>query len=61
MIAGISMTDMPVMGHITVALLACGFFMFLSLIFKKTRKVVRRGNKARRRQKKFLSTNTPNH
>jgi len=44
--------DIVVMGHATIFLLLIGFIVFCWMIFKKTRKVHRRGIKADRRRKK---------
>ena len=45
-------SDIVVMGHITIILLLIGFLVFCWMIYKKTRKVHRRGIKANRRRKK---------
>lgn len=42
-------SDIPVIGHVTVALFAFGFCVFLWMIYRKTRKVVKRTLKQRRR------------
>jgi hypothetical protein len=45
-------SDMPVISHVTSALFLIGFLIFCWMIYKKTRKVHRRGVKAKRRMKK---------
>lgn len=45
-------SDMPIIAHVTSILFLIGFAFFIWIIAKKTRKVVRRGNKAVRRRKK---------
>ena len=41
--------DMPMLGHVTVSLLAIGFSVFFWMIYKKVRKVVKRARKQKRR------------
>ena len=45
-------SDMPVICHITSVIFLIGFLIFCWMIYKKTRKVHRRGVKAKRRRKK---------
>jgi len=44
-------SDMPIISHVTSVLFLIGFAVFCWIIYKKTRKVVKRGNKAARRRK----------
>lgn len=42
-------SDMPLIGHVTSVFLAIGFGVFFWMIYKKTRKVVKRTRKQVRR------------
>lgn len=44
--------DIVVIGHAAIILFATGFLIFFCMIYKKTRKVIRRGIKAKRRMRK---------
>ena len=51
-----NVTSLRIVGHVAVTLLAAGFMVFFWLIYKKTRKVVRRSRKICRRQKAYYKT-----
>jgi len=47
------MNPLEAIGHATSALFLIGMILFFWMIFKKTRKVYRRGQKAQRRERKY--------
>jgi hypothetical protein len=47
------MIDMNAIGHAATILLACGFLVWVWIIFKKLKKVHKRGQKARKRLMKY--------
>ena len=47
------MNSLEAIGHATSVLLLIGMMVFFWMIYKKTRKVYRRGQKAKRRERKY--------